>query len=45
MGHLYVACLNQNTKEITRLIEVNRFEADDIIRRLNITPTNSNIKK
>ncbi|CAF0945748.1 unnamed protein product [Adineta steineri] len=37
IGHLYVACLNENTKEITYLIAVNRFEADDIVRRLNLT--------
>ncbi|CAF0719929.1 unnamed protein product [Rotaria sordida] len=43
-GHLYVACLNDNTKQINYLIEINRFEADDIIKRLNIT-TNTNIKK
>ncbi|UJR35637.1 hypothetical protein I4U23_028387 [Adineta vaga] len=34
-GHLYVACLNENTKEINHLIVINRFEADDIIQRLN----------
>jgi hypothetical protein len=44
-GNLYVVCLNGSTKEISHLISVNLFEADDIIRRLNITPTNVNIKK
>ncbi|CAF0872224.1 unnamed protein product [Rotaria sp. Silwood1] len=43
-GHIYVACLNDNTKQINYLIEVNRFEADDIVKRLNIT-TNANLKK
>ena len=35
MGRIYVACLNDTTKEIHQLIEVNRFEADDIIKRLS----------
>ncbi|CAF1256933.1 unnamed protein product [Rotaria magnacalcarata] len=38
-GHIYVACLNDNTKQINYLIAVNRFEADDIVRRLNVTPS------
>lgn len=41
IGHVYVVCLKEHTKEITHLIEINRFEADDIIKRL----TNSSIKK
>lgn len=35
-GRLYVACLNESTKQINYLIEINRFEADDIVNRLNI---------
>ena len=44
VGHLYAACLNENTKEINHLIELNRFEADDILRRLSLV-SNGNTKQ
>ncbi|CAF0866933.1 unnamed protein product [Adineta ricciae] len=44
VDHLYAACLNENTKEINHLIELNRFEADDILQRLSLL-SNGNTKQ